>query len=337
MAKTDINEQEFKKLFYTSTNVTEFAKKLGYSLYYNKKRFSGTTYRDIRRKCKILGLDYLQLSHRNTDKYDKKTNKYDDMLIQLVPECYSIAEVIHKLGYQSLNGNIHNKIKYRITFLGLDTSHFTGQLWSKGKIIFNNKSFNRSKISWNKMFSKNSSIDNNSMMKRLILSGKRKYRCEFCGINTWDAKPIRLRLDHIDGDSSNNEESNLRFLCPNCDSQTSTFCRGQGKKKNHKVQWWEFIVNPDDYSYPLFEYMDKISRYKAIPKNSYKKHYSSECHNIDLTWRHRPRLNKRKVIRPSKEELDIMLSSMSYCAVGRKYGVSDNAIRKWIKSYKCCE
>ena len=25
---------------------------------------------------------------------------------------------------------------------------------------------------------------------------------------------------------------------------------------------------------------------------------------------------------------------MSYCAVGRKYGVSDNAIRKWLRWYE---
>lgn len=43
------------------------------------------------------------------------------------------------------------------------------------------------------------------------------------------------------------------------------------------------------------------------------------------------RLGDRKVDRPSRAQLEEDLSSMSYVAVGRKYGVSDNAVRKWLK------
>jgi len=45
------------------------------------------------------------------------------------------------------------------------------------------------------------------------------------------------------------------------------------------------------------------------------------------------RLDIRKVERPSKEELENMLKDTSYVAVGKKYGVSDNSVRKWAKSY----
>lgn len=41
----------------------------------------------------------------------------------------------------------------------------------------------------------------------------------------------------------------------------------------------------------------------------------------------------RKVDRPSKDQLRIDLQNMSFCAVARKYNVSDNAVRKWIKAY----
>ena len=43
------------------------------------------------------------------------------------------------------------------------------------------------------------------------------------------------------------------------------------------------------------------------------------------------RLSSRKVCRPSLEDLIQDLSNSTYVAVGKKYGVSDNAIRKWIK------
>ena len=51
------------------------------------------------------------------------------------------------------------------------------------------------------------------------------------------------------------------------------------------------------------------------------------------SWRHRAKPEKRKVVRPSKEELEQMISSMSWCAIGRKYSVSDAAIRKWANFY----
>jgi hypothetical protein len=44
--------------------------------------------------------------------------------------------------------------------------------------------------------------------------------------------------------------------------------------------------------------------------------------------------SQRKVDRPNKDQLLLYLSTMSYCAVGRKYGVSDNAIRKWVRKYE---
>lgn len=37
--------------------------------------------------------------------------------------------------------------------------------------------------------------------------------------------------------------------------------------------------------------------------------------------------------RPSKEELEKMIKESNFCAIGRKYGVSDNAIRKWARKY----
>lgn len=52
---------------------------------------------------------------------------------------------------------------------------------------------------------------------------KRGYFCQACGISSWNESPLTLEMDHIDGDSSNNQEDNLRLLCPNCHSQTKTW------------------------------------------------------------------------------------------------------------------
>ena len=65
-------------------------------------------------------------------------------------------------------------------------------------------------------------------MRKFLL--ETKGCCEDCGItNTYNNKPITLQCDHIDGNSDNNILENLRLLCPNCHSQTRTWC-GRNKK-----------------------------------------------------------------------------------------------------------
>ena len=50
------------------------------------------------------------------------------------------------------------------------------------------------------------------------------YKCSECDLmNKWNKKELLLELDHIDGNKNNNIKENLRWLCPNCHSQTSTF------------------------------------------------------------------------------------------------------------------
>lgn len=60
-------------------------------------------------------------------------------------------------------------------------------------------------------------------------------KCFECGIkNEWNNKSLVLHVDHIDGDSDNCKPENLRLLCPNCHSQTPTYCGGRTNKKNTK-------------------------------------------------------------------------------------------------------
>ena len=68
-----------------------------------------------------------------------------------------------------------------------------------------------------------------------------KYQCKICGCNgIWQNGVIQLELHHIDGDNTNNELSNLEYLCPNCHALTENY-RGKNKKSTSNISEEDFI------------------------------------------------------------------------------------------------
>lgn len=68
------------------------------------------------------------------------------------------------------------------------------------------------------------------------------YKCEICGISDWNGKKLVLVLDHIDGNPDNNQPSNLRWVCPNCDSQLPTY-KGRNKGKGRHLRKLRYRQN----------------------------------------------------------------------------------------------
>ena len=62
-----------------------------------------------------------------------------------------------------------------------------------------------------------------SVRKTIIREKLIPYECSKCGINEWNGKMLSLHLDHINGVNNDHRLENLRFLCPNCHSQTETY------------------------------------------------------------------------------------------------------------------
>lgn len=144
----------------------------------------------------------------------------DDDLIKAVERNTTVSGVAVELGIGNGKGS-RDFVKSRIKDLGLNTNHFTGF-----------KQGNRAgvKHELDEILIQNSSYNNNKHLKdRLIQANLLGNTCSECGISKWMDKPITLQLDHINGDNKDNRIENLRLICPNCHSQTSTFA-GRNKK-----------------------------------------------------------------------------------------------------------
>lgn len=70
---------------------------------------------------------------------------------------------------------------------------------------------------------------------RYIVKLDSRNMCAICAISQWQDKPLTLHLDHIDGNHRNNSIENLRMICPNCHSQTDTYCNANIKSSGQRM------------------------------------------------------------------------------------------------------
>ena len=145
----------------------------------------------------------------------------EEDLREAVKTSTSIRQVLDKLNIVPAGGN-YQTTNRRIQKLDIDTSHFTGQAWNRGKVIGPKRPIEE-------YLKENSVVQSFRLKNRLLLEGIKQHKCECCGITEWNKKPAPLELDHINGNHHDNRLENLRILCPNCHAQTDTY-RGKNKK-----------------------------------------------------------------------------------------------------------
>ena len=147
--------------------------------------------------------------------YYKRVSKEE--LKEIVETAKSLAEVMRRLGYTANRGNSFKGLKSYLNECEIDYSRFTKD---------NPDNFSHPVNELKDILVKDGEYTNMTRLKkRVIAANLLPHKCSICGISEWNGRELVLQLDHINGDNRDNRIENLRLLCPNCHSQTETFCK----------------------------------------------------------------------------------------------------------------
>ncbi len=233
----------------------------------------------------------------------KRRSWTDEQLISAVKESKMLTEVIRKLGFPPIGSHYH-WVKKHIKRLNLSVEHF-----EKYKPNSPTNAYTNGIIPLSDFLIKGRTV-HRSTKARLIKEGLLKEECSSCKIISWKGSitkdietKLSLHLDHIDGDNTNNTLENLRLLCPNCHSLTSTYC-GKNVKREKK-----YLICSDCS--------------KTIEKGD-------RCVECFEKYKERTRKTTTKTW-PSYEELKVLFTDSTFADVSQKLNCSDNGLRKYVQ------
>ena len=140
---------------------------------------------------------------------NKVDNFTNDQLQELVYESTSYTDLARKLGYRTKSGAIINLIERELISRNITVK------FAKRTTV---------KRCPGNIFVKDSTADQKVLVRWYKEGEYSPYECAICGMPPeWNGKPLTLRLDHISGDNKDDRLENLRWVCPNCDSQLPTY------------------------------------------------------------------------------------------------------------------
>jgi hypothetical protein len=197
-------------------------------------------------------------------------------------------------------------LKRRVAELGISTAHFDPYAATRAAL-------RTEALPLEKVLVRGSTYSRTRLKRRLYESGLKSPACEMCEQGeVWRGQRMSLILDHINGVRDDNRLENLRIVCPNCAATLDTHC---GRKNTRTVTYRECLHCTEEF----------------MPKSPGQRYCSRACGS---RWDRRGAKRRRSVDRPPAEKLRSEVEELGYRAVGRNYGVSDNAIRKWLREYE---
>lgn len=190
----------------------------------------------------------------------------DEEFINLIKSSLNIREVLFKLGYTA-DGNSWgtSMVKRRMQDLNLTGCDFKGRGTMRKVKEFVER------LKPEEIFVKNCKHSRHGLRGYIIRHKLLPYKCAICGIDKWNGKTLSLEIDHINGVNNDNRLENLRFLCPNCHSQTTTY-----GIKNGIFEITEEIKKKIIEQYNIYGNAEKVARALNIPIRATKRVLSNE-------------------------------------------------------------
>lgn len=217
-------------------------------------------------------------------------------LESIVNGSISMREVLNKIGYDTIGGRNSDTVKKRIIEYGISTEHFKSVIPVQRNI--------------ENVFCE-SSTASQTTLRRWYRKISDDTKCEICGQGKkWNGKDLVMTLDHKNGNNHDNRIENLRWICPNCGTQLETFTGRNIRIKNERDGKLK---------------SERKRKICPVCKNNKINMQSNMCKEC--------RIKERRKNIPSKEELEKLIAQYSFVKIGKLYDVSDNAVRKWCKSY----
>jgi transposase-like protein len=224
---------------------------------------------------------------------------------EAVASAHSYAETLRRLGLRPAGGN-STVLKRWLAEWQISTDHFDPD--------HARRATGRRAVALDEVLVEHSSYNRGQLKQRLYESGLKPRACELCGQGEeWRGSHMGLILDHINGVGDDNRLENLRIVCPNCNSTLDTHCGRRNRVLRRE--------RPCPHCRESF-----------LPRYDSQRFCSRRC--AMRATNHLTSVTRRKVERPPYEQLMAELAAESYSAVARRYEVSDNAVRKWVRWYE---
>jgi Zn finger protein HypA/HybF involved in hydrogenase expression len=154
----------------------------------------------------------------------KYTKKY---LVRLVKKHRTVADIIRELGLKVGSGS-HGYLCKKIKTYKINTSHFLGLRGTSSVVSSMKKHYSEILIQRTGAIQRRG----HHQLSRALIESGRKHKCELCGIGPiWNELPLTLVVDHRNGNTQDDRSKNVRFLCPNCHTQTPNY--GRKKERQH--------------------------------------------------------------------------------------------------------
>lgn len=215
----------------------------------------------------------------------------------------SYSEALRRMGVCS-TGNSFKILQKYVQMWGIPVDHFDPHATMRARS-------RAGRVPLEDVLATGRPFSRGALKARLYEEGYKDRRCELCGQGEdWRGARMSLILDHVNGAADDNRLENLRIVCPNCAATLETHCGRNARIPDRPCEQCGGLMNAP-----------RAQRF-----------CSRKC--AGAARRRIPRPDTRRVERPPHAQLRAEVEAEGWSAVGRRYGVSDNAVRKWMRQYQ---